>query len=147
MVCLLAAVCGRRRRATRSTDGPALIASASAGHASKPEPSKLCYFLGRETVLGHGSGEMGSLAEGIFGFLQRNAVSAEAAFNIASRQAIKMGIQVGHCCLRKSPPALASTARAAGDALLAAELQHPLLLAPNAFNAVELLELEKTARR
>jgi KUP system potassium uptake protein len=58
------------------------------------EERAVTYFLGREAVLGSDAGKMGRLAEGIFGFLQRNAVAADRAFKIPPAQAIEIGIQV-----------------------------------------------------
>jgi KUP system potassium uptake protein len=58
------------------------------------EPRELTYYLGREAVLGHDTGAMGRFAEGLFGFLQRNAVAADQAFRIPPQQAIEIGIQV-----------------------------------------------------
>jgi K+ transporter len=45
-------------------------------------------------VLGADTGAMGRFAEGLFGFLQRNAVAADRAFKIPPGQAIEIGIQV-----------------------------------------------------
>ena len=52
------------------------------------------YFLGREAVLGKETGKMGRLTEGIFAFLNRNAVVADAVFGIPPRQAVEVGLQV-----------------------------------------------------
>jgi KUP system potassium uptake protein len=52
------------------------------------------YFLGREAVTGRKTGAMGRFAEGLFGYLQRNAVAADAAFQIPAKQVIEVGIQL-----------------------------------------------------
>jgi KUP system potassium uptake protein len=52
------------------------------------------YFLGREAVAGGKAGVMGRLAEGLFGYLQRNAVAADAVFQIPAKQVIEVGIQL-----------------------------------------------------
>ena len=54
----------------------------------------MTYFLGREAVTGHATGVLGRLAEGLFAYLQRNAVTADAAFNIPAKQVIEIGIQL-----------------------------------------------------
>ncbi|WP_394849298.1 KUP/HAK/KT family potassium transporter [Pendulispora brunnea] len=55
---------------------------------------KVTYFLGRERVLGLDTGAMGQFAERIFGYLQRNAVSADRHFQIPADQVIEIGIQL-----------------------------------------------------
>jgi len=52
------------------------------------------YFLGREAVTGRKTGAMGRFAEGLFGYLQRNAVAADAVFQIPAKQVIEVGIQL-----------------------------------------------------
>jgi KUP system potassium uptake protein len=52
------------------------------------------YFLGREAVSGRKTSAMGRLAEGLFGYLQRNAVAADAVFEIPAKQVIEIGIQL-----------------------------------------------------
>jgi KUP system potassium uptake protein len=52
------------------------------------------YFLGREAVTGRKTTAMGRLAEGLFGYLQRNAVAADAVFQIPAKQVIEVGIQL-----------------------------------------------------
>jgi KUP system potassium uptake protein len=58
------------------------------------EPDRVTYFLGREAITGHASGTLGRLAEGLFAYLQRNAVAADAVFHIPSKQAMEIGIQL-----------------------------------------------------
>ena len=52
------------------------------------------YYLGRESVQGGPEGAMGSFAEGLFSYLQRNAVTADRHFHIPPRQVIEIGIQL-----------------------------------------------------
>jgi KUP system potassium uptake protein len=61
---------------------------------SRLDPENATYFLGREAVLGHGTGMLGRFAEGIYAFMQRNAVAAERAFQIPPKQVIEVGIQL-----------------------------------------------------
>jgi KUP system potassium uptake protein len=58
------------------------------------DPSAITYYLGRENVLGSDSGAMGRWAEGLFGYLQRNAVAADEHFSIPRRQVIEVGLQL-----------------------------------------------------
>jgi KUP system potassium uptake protein len=73
---------------------PAVVRSFCAKAEPPFEEKDVTYFLGRDTVLGSDAGRMGRFAEGIFGFLQRNAVAADRAFGIPPAQAIEIGIQV-----------------------------------------------------
>jgi len=57
-------------------------------------PRTTTFFLGRESVLARGTGAMGRFAEGLFGYLQRNAVAADRAFQIPPQQVIEVGIQL-----------------------------------------------------
>jgi KUP system potassium uptake protein len=57
-------------------------------------PEEITYYLGRENVLGRDTGAMGRWAEGLFGYLQRNAVAADTHFKIPGRQVIEIGIQL-----------------------------------------------------
>jgi KUP system potassium uptake protein len=75
-------------------DVPAVFAAAVAGLEPAIKLSEVTYFLGREAVLGHGTGAMGQVAESFFGYLQRNATAADAAFNIPPEQAVEVGIQL-----------------------------------------------------
>jgi KUP system potassium uptake protein len=68
---------------------PAIIEAAGV-----PDSDKVTYFLGREAVLGHGTGAMGRFAEGLFSYLQRNAVAADRVFRIPPKQVIEIGIQL-----------------------------------------------------
>jgi K+ transporter len=45
-------------------------------------------------VTGRKTGAMGRFAEGLFGYLQRNAVAADAVFQIPAKQVIEVGIQL-----------------------------------------------------
>ena len=52
------------------------------------------YFLGRETLLASGEGEMSRLAENLFAFMSRNATSATAFFNLPHERVVEIGIQL-----------------------------------------------------
>jgi KUP system potassium uptake protein len=74
-------------------DVPAVVREAARSTSIEIDPDATTYFLGREAVLGHGGG-MGRFAEGLFGYLQRNAVAADKHFQIPPRQVIEVGIQL-----------------------------------------------------
>jgi KUP system potassium uptake protein len=52
------------------------------------------YYLGRETFLATAKGNMGSISEGLFSFLSRNAKSASTHFNIPPEQVVELGTQI-----------------------------------------------------
>jgi KUP system potassium uptake protein len=58
------------------------------------DPAQTTYYLGRESVHGGHKGAMGSFAESLFSYLQRNAVTADRHFHIPPRQVIEIGIQL-----------------------------------------------------
>jgi KUP system potassium uptake protein len=58
------------------------------------DPDQTTYYLGRESVQGGKKGAMGSFAESLFSYLQRNAVTADKHFHIPPRQVIEIGIQL-----------------------------------------------------
>src|SRR5262249_16614441 len=58
-------------------DVPAIVRAATKIAGNAIEPEEATYFLGREAVLGRGTGAMGRFAESLFGYLQRNAVAAD----------------------------------------------------------------------
>jgi len=57
-------------------------------------PENTTYFLGRETILARETGGMGKVAEGVYAFLQRNAVAADRHFGIPPAQAFEVGTQI-----------------------------------------------------
>jgi KUP system potassium uptake protein len=75
-------------------DVPAVVREASQRAGLAVDPDTTTYFLGREAVLGRGTGAMGRFAEGLFGYLQRNAVAADRHFQIPPKQVIEVGIQL-----------------------------------------------------
>jgi KUP system potassium uptake protein len=58
------------------------------------DPRRATYYLGRENIVGTGAGEMGMLAERYYGFLQRNAASADRHFGIPFKQVVELGTQL-----------------------------------------------------
>ncbi|MGO8996223.1 MAG: potassium transporter Kup [Polyangiaceae bacterium] len=58
------------------------------------DPNQATYYLGRESVHGGQKGAMGTFAESLFSYLQRNAVTADRQFHIPPRQVIEIGIQL-----------------------------------------------------
>lgn len=55
---------------------------------------EVTYYLGRENFVASSRGHMGPLAEGIFAFLQRNAVTADRFFGLPSRHVVEIGTQM-----------------------------------------------------
>lgn len=75
-------------------DVPALVERASALGGLSHDRSKTTYYLGRETLLAEATGKMGVVTEGLFAFLQKNAVTADRDFGIPPAQVIEIGIQL-----------------------------------------------------
>ena len=57
-------------------------------------PAEVTYYLGRETILGGPGGKMGRVAETMYSYMQRNAISADRHFGIPSGQVIEIGSQI-----------------------------------------------------
>jgi KUP system potassium uptake protein len=75
-------------------DVPAVLAEAAKRLQLTADPSETTFYLGRESVLARKTGAMGRFAESLFGYLQRNAVSADRHFKIPPKQVIEIGIQL-----------------------------------------------------
>jgi KUP system potassium uptake protein len=75
-------------------DVPGVFRAATASLEPAIDSTSVTYFLAREAVLGLDSGAMGRFAEGLYGYLQRNASAADAAFGIPPAQAVEVGIQL-----------------------------------------------------
>ena len=73
---------------------PEALAAAGALLRLPIDASRSTYYLGRESVQGGRKGAMSALAGSLFGYLQRNAVTADRHFHIPPRQAIEVGIQL-----------------------------------------------------
>ncbi len=77
---------------------PAMIAEAVTCHGLPVEledgKPKVTYYLGRENILGGPGGQMGVVAESIFGFMTRNAGTAADYFGLPPEQVIELGMQV-----------------------------------------------------
>ena len=73
---------------------PAIVRTAAERAKTPLDGDAVTYFLGREAVTGHATGVLGRLAEGLFAYLQRNAVTADAVFHIPAKQVIEIGIQL-----------------------------------------------------
>jgi KUP system potassium uptake protein len=58
------------------------------------EPNQTTYYLGRESVHAGQKSAMGTFAESLFSYLQRNAVTADRQFHIPARQVIEVGMQL-----------------------------------------------------
>jgi KUP system potassium uptake protein len=75
-------------------DVPAILRAIHEKSGSPLDVEDATYFLGREAVLGRGTGMLGRFAEGIYAYMQRNAVDADRAFQIPPKQVIEVGIQL-----------------------------------------------------
>ena len=73
---------------------PQVLAEAACQLGVDFDPETSTYYLGRESVRGGAKGAMGAVAESLFSYLQRNAVTADRHFHIPPRQAIEIGIQL-----------------------------------------------------
>ena len=73
---------------------PKVLAEAASLLKLTIDPDQTTYYLGRESVQGGKKGAMGSFAESLFSYLQRNAVTADKHFHIPPRQVIEIGIQL-----------------------------------------------------
>jgi KUP system potassium uptake protein len=73
---------------------PLVLAKAAAALNLSFDPLASTYYLGRESVQGGRKGAMGTFAESLFSYLQRNAVTADRHFHIPPKQAIEIGIQL-----------------------------------------------------
>jgi KUP system potassium uptake protein len=73
---------------------PKVLAEAATLLGLSIDPAETTYYLGRESVRSGRKGAMGSLAESLFSYLQRNAVTADRHFHIPPRQVIEIGIQL-----------------------------------------------------
>jgi KUP system potassium uptake protein len=78
----------------QAPDVPAILKEAAARLDLAVDLNETTYYLGRESVLGGKQGAMGRFAESLFGYLQRNAVTADRHFKIPPRQVIEVGIQL-----------------------------------------------------
>jgi KUP system potassium uptake protein len=75
-------------------DVPAVVREACDRLGLVVAPEDTTYYLGRETVLAGSAGGMGTFAESLYGYLQRNAVAADRHFKIPPGQVIEIGVQL-----------------------------------------------------
>jgi len=73
---------------------PKLLDEAMSGLGLSVNFEQTTYYLGRESVQGGKTGAMGLFAESLFGYLQRNSVTADRNFHIPPRQVIEIGMQL-----------------------------------------------------
>jgi len=72
---------------------PNVVARAAREHGLPIDPEQVTYYLGRDSFLATSAGGMGRLAESLFAFLSRNAVTADRHFGIPSQQVVEIGLQ------------------------------------------------------
>jgi KUP system potassium uptake protein len=58
------------------------------------DPETTTFYLGRETIVATARTLLGRLAEGLFAYLQRNAVAADREFGMPPRQVVEIGTQI-----------------------------------------------------
>ena len=75
-------------------DVPALLKTACKKLELDVDPSKVTYYLGRETFLATPKGKMGTISESLFSYLSRNSVTATSYFAIPSEQVVELGSQI-----------------------------------------------------
>jgi KUP system potassium uptake protein len=75
-------------------DVPAIVREVTSRLDLRVDPGETTYYLGRESVLATSEGAMGPFTESIYGFLQRNAVTADRHFQIPPGQVIEIGVQL-----------------------------------------------------
>jgi KUP system potassium uptake protein len=75
-------------------DVPAIVREVSSRIGWELDPAETTYYLGRESLLATSEGAMGAFSESIFGYLQRNAETADRHFKIPPGQVIEIGIQL-----------------------------------------------------
>jgi KUP system potassium uptake protein len=73
---------------------PPALALAKKNHGLDVDLDTATYFLGRESVVASDAGNMGSTAEGFFGFLSRNARSATTYFELPPDRVVELGTMV-----------------------------------------------------
>ena len=73
---------------------PVLLQRACKGLSLELEPSKVTFYLGRETFLATPKGKMGTVSESLFSYLSRNSVTATSYFAIPSEQVVELGSQI-----------------------------------------------------
>ena len=72
---------------------PNVVARAAREQGLPIDPEQVTYYLGRDSFLATSAGGMGHLAETLFAFLSRNAVTADRHFGIPSQQVVEIGLQ------------------------------------------------------
>jgi len=72
---------------------PVVVARAAKEQQLPIDPDQLTYYLGRDTFLATSAGGMGRVAESLFAYLSRNAVTADRHFGIPSHQVVEIGLQ------------------------------------------------------
>jgi KUP system potassium uptake protein len=78
----------------QTPDIPAILARAAETRALWVDFTDTTYYLGRETFLATEKGDMGTVAESLFGFLSRNATAATAYFGLPPDQVVEIGLQI-----------------------------------------------------
>jgi len=73
---------------------PEILTEAKERFGLPVDLGKVTYYVGRETFLATRAGKMGPWAEGLFGFLARNARSATSYFRIPHEQVVELGAQI-----------------------------------------------------
>jgi KUP system potassium uptake protein len=75
-------------------DAPALLAAALRKIGLSPDPTKITWYLGRETFLATEKGRMGAVSESIFALLSRNSRTATSYFAIPPEYVVEFGTQI-----------------------------------------------------
>jgi KUP system potassium uptake protein len=78
----------------QTPDIPAILERAVATAVLPVDLADTTYYLGRESFLATEKGEMGPVAESLFGFLSRNATGATAYFGLPPDRVVEIGLQI-----------------------------------------------------
>jgi KUP system potassium uptake protein len=79
---------------TLDSDKSERVLGSSTGYRTSINMGRAVYFVGRETFLATGKGQMGALEESIFAYLSRNSATATAYFSIPPERVVELGSQI-----------------------------------------------------
>jgi KUP system potassium uptake protein len=75
-------------------DVPKALATALEGAKSQANLDEATYFVGRETIVASGHGEMGLLPERLFALLERNTKSTVDKLGLPPDRVIEIGVRL-----------------------------------------------------
>jgi KUP system potassium uptake protein len=72
---------------------PAVLAQAASEQGLPVDPAQVTYYLGRDSFVTNANNPFERVAEVLFAFLSRNAVTADRHFHIPTQQVVEIGLQ------------------------------------------------------